>query len=105
MGTWKLVGVAVLLIAWATSSCGKDRDASPALAMINGKAVTQADFDAYLKLKRIPAVDGERLKKVLDDYAKREGLAAQIESTGKMDGRLVAAELNEFRKEMLISRY
>jgi peptidyl-prolyl cis-trans isomerase C len=101
----RLVGTALLLIVWAASGCGKDRDASPALAMINGKAVTQADFDAYLKLKRIPAVDAERLKKVLDEYAEREGLAAQIESTGKMDGPLVAAELNEFRKEMLISRY
>jgi hypothetical protein len=31
--------------------------------MINGKAVTQADFDAYLKLKRIPAVDADRLRR------------------------------------------
>lgn len=90
-----------LLILFFTVSCGKDDN----LATINGKPVTQAEYKAYLKFKRVPEKDEKRRSKMLDPYLEREALAEAIEGEKLLDSELIKAELNEFRKQMLISRY
>jgi len=97
---------AVILFGVALGACGGgDRKTSPELATVNGRAITQAELDAFMKLKRIPATDPERLSKLFDEYLEREAVAAEAEKSGKLDAALIAAEQNEYRKELLISRY
>jgi peptidyl-prolyl cis-trans isomerase C len=91
----------LLVALTGAAACNKQ----PPFAMVDGKPIEKAQFDAYLKLKRIPNQKGEQLERVLDEYLKREALAAAVERAGKLDKQLIDAELNEFRKEMLISRY
>ncbi|MCP4352879.1 MAG: peptidylprolyl isomerase [Desulfobacterales bacterium] len=78
---------------------------TPALAYVGERPVTEALFDAYLKFRRVPAQDEKRRKALLEQYIEREALASAIESENLLDKDLMQAELNEFRKEMLISRY
>lgn len=75
------------------------------IAEVNGQPITQARFDAYLKLKRIPAQNAEWVNRELDEYLEREGLAGQIEGQGLLPVDQIEAEVAEFRKQMLISRY
>jgi peptidyl-prolyl cis-trans isomerase C len=78
---------------------------SEGLARIAGQPVTEADFDAYLRLKRIPAQDPNKRERALDDYLERESMARAILAQGLLDEADTAAELAEFRRQMLLSRY
>lgn len=78
---------------------------SGAIATVNGRDITQAEFDAYLKFKRVPEQDKARVDRALDEYVQRAALAAAIEKTEKLDADLIGAELEEFRRQMLIGRY
>lgn len=75
------------------------------IAEVNGKPITQERFDAYLKLKRVPVQNTEWVARELDEYLEREGLAGQIEEQNLLPIEQVEAEVAEFRKQMLISRY
>lgn len=86
----------------ALAACGDD---SPKLATVNGKTITQAQFDAYAKFKRLPTLEAGKRKSLVDQYLEREALASAIEKSDVLDKTMTEAELNEFRKEMLISRY
>jgi peptidyl-prolyl cis-trans isomerase C len=93
---------AALLCIIGVSACGGDSDK---LAEVGGKTITNKQFESFLEFKRIPAEDGTRREKALDEYLQREALAGVIEKEDLLDADMVAAELNEFRKEMIISRY
>lgn len=65
----------------------------------------QQEFEAFLKLKRIPMNDETRVERMRDEYVRRQALAGAIANTDVLDSVQVEAELEEFRKELLISRY
>lgn len=94
-----------LIVFFATilvvTSCSDDQK----LAKVGDKNITAAEFEAYLKFKRLPANDEKRRDSYLKQYLEREALAAAIEESSLLDQKQIEAELNEFRKEMLISRY
>ena len=90
----------IVLTSIALSGCGDDR-----LATVDGKAITPQAFEAYLKFKRINPRDDIQRNKLLDQYLEREALAAAAAKANVLDPDLIEAELNEFKKEMLISRY
>lgn len=92
----------VLLLVFSVSSCGPNETS---LAKVDGKSVTQTEFESYLKFKRLDGKDDARRSKLLDQYLERAALAAAIEKTDVLDTALINAELEEFRKQMLISRY
>ncbi|QGX39809.1 peptidylprolyl isomerase [Permianibacter aggregans] len=75
------------------------------LASVDGEKITQQEFNAYLKLKRIDEKNAERTKAALDNYIERKALAAAIESQESLDAQAIAAELEDFRMQMLLSRY
>lgn len=89
-------------------ACGGGGDS---LATIDGEPVTPEEFQAYLKFKRLPVSDKEpqRFASVLDQYVQRKALAQAIEESmaksDAVDAALLQAELDEFRREQLISRY
>lgn len=95
----------VLAVSLASAFLVGCKDNGEDIAEVNGKPVTQERFDAYLKLKRVPAQNAEWVNRELDDYLEREGLAGQIEEQGLLPVDQVEAEVSEFRKQMLISRY
>ncbi|MCG8433818.1 MAG: peptidylprolyl isomerase, partial [Gammaproteobacteria bacterium] len=75
------------------------------IAKVNGKNISRDQFASYMELKRLGSPSEERLQALLDQYLEREALAAVIENQQNMDWDLIQAEMNEYRKEMLISRY
>jgi len=91
-----------LLIAAALSlsACSNDN-----VATVNGKDISSEEFDAYIKFKRLAVKDESRRKAILTQYLDREMMATMIDKSSVLDADLIKAELNEFRKEMLISRY
>ena len=91
-----------LAVALSAPACKKKERT---LATVDGRAVTQAEFDAYLRFKRLRVTEKAQTDKALDEYLEREALAAAVEKAGALDQPALEAELREFRKEMLISRY
>ncbi len=90
----------LLATAFLLASCSQDN-----VATVNGKDISKTEFNSYLKFKRLPVKDEQRRKAILDQYIEREAMASMIEKTDVLDPLLIQAELDEFRKEMLISRY
>jgi peptidyl-prolyl cis-trans isomerase C len=80
-------------------------DSSDSIGKVGGEAISKAEYEAYLKLKNIPINDTERYERMKDQYLQRAALAAAIEGSGKLDVVLTEAEVDEFKKQILISRY
>lgn len=95
----KIAGITSLAII--LSACDRD----PKLAEVNGKSISENEVSAYLKFKRVPEKDIKRKDALIKQYLEREAMAAVIENSDVLNKKQIEAELNEFRKEMLISRY
>jgi len=93
--------VCLLLLAPLAGCSDDDR----VLAKIGGKEVKQSEFDAYLTLKRIPRTEEKRRDAAFEEYTKRRALAQAIQAEGKLDQAVLDAEVEEYKKELLISRY
>ena len=90
------------------SGCGSENKASASskvLAEVNGEAVSEGMFDAYLDYKRIPKNDTKAVDRELSDYLERVGMAQVILSQKLLDPMRIETEVNEFKKQMLIFRY
>ncbi len=76
-----------------------------ALAIVNGVAISKQSFESFLQSKRQPVADNKNYDALLDQYLEREALTTVIEQEDILDKQTIETEVNEFRKEMLISRY
>ncbi len=83
----------------------KEEEKVETVGGVDGRVVTRAEFDAYLEFKRYRDDNENKRARLLDQYLERAALAAAIEREGFLNKDLMEAELNEFKKEMLISRY
>ncbi len=95
-------------IAIGLAGCGRggsSADASRVIAEVNGEKISDSNFQSYLQYKRIPNSDAKAADAALADYLQREGLAQVILSQKVLDSQRIETEVNEFRKQMLISRY
>lgn len=99
MKSYYVVAAFALLISVA--ACDRD----PVVATVGDKEITEAEFTAFLEFKRLPADDSSRRQAVLEQYVEREALAEAVTGTDLLNEKMIEVELNEFRKEMLISRY
>ena len=75
------------------------------VATVGDRKITQSEFAAYRDFKRVPETDTKRAEALLGDYVEREALAQAILSTKALDQKQIDAEIDEFRQQMLISRY
>ena len=89
------------LLAAGCGSSGKER----VIARANGEPITQAQWDAYVRFKNLRVSDPAAKDRALDDYVTRTGLTGVIENEKLVDPQRTRSELEEFKKEMLISRY
>jgi len=92
--------LAITMSAVLTACSGGDK-----IASVDGRAIDKEEFLAYLEFKRIPTNDEKRVQRALQDYLEREALAEAILDADVIDEAKAEAEANEFRKQMLISRY
>mgnify|MGYP000386174751 CR=1 FL=1 len=114
--TNKLLSVCVCMTMLLGFGCKKSSSESNAeqssakpdttvLAKVGDDVVTAEEFDAFLRFKKISVRSPEQLQKQLEEYARRKALAQAAKKSDVLDQALVEAELREFEKEMLISRY
>lgn len=92
-----------LVVVLVLSAC--DDDSGKKIAKVNGKGISEESFQAYLKHKRIPLQNESRVDSALDSFLEREALASSIEKNKLLGEANIEAELSEFKRQMLISRY
>lgn len=85
-----------------TAACHKS---DQIVGRANGEAITKTQWDGYAKFKHVRVDNPASKASALDDYVTRTGLAGVIEGEKLLDQQQTQAELDELRKEMLISRY
>lgn len=101
-----LVASVASVASVALFGCGKvEDDSSKMIAKVGNEKVTEQRFSDYLKFKRVPEQDEKKVQSLLDDYLEREALSQQALDSTYIDKRLADIEVDEFRKQMLISRY
>ncbi|MGS2716804.1 peptidylprolyl isomerase [Eionea flava] len=87
--------IMMIIIGLALAGCSDD----------NKMGNEKEKFEAFLKLKRIPLNDEARYQRMQQEYQQRSALTNAIEKTDELDALQIAAEVEEFRKQLLISRY
>lgn len=99
----KTLGIGLVMIGGLSIfGCNQQGDV---IAKVGDRKITAPEFAAYRHFKRIPDNDQKRGDALLNDYLQREALAQAITETGSLDKAQIDAELDEFRQQMLISRY
>ncbi len=91
----------VISISFLLNACSNEE----MVGEVNGRDITRADFKRYLAHKNIPEKDTKRVELILKDYMQREAYASSIENAEGFDSEMIEAEVNEFKKQLLISRY
>jgi peptidyl-prolyl cis-trans isomerase C len=94
--------VIVIGLAINTAACWRNKDL---VAKIDGKGVTKKEFNQYLKLKNIPEADVKNQEVELGNFLIKEALSLAIEKQKLIDGSQIEAEVEDFRNQLLISRY
>lgn len=94
------LALAALLIA-GCSDGSKDQ----VIATVGNQEITNSQFDAYLSFKNIPLTDQVRREKELTNYIEREALAQAITLQESVNSKEIEAEVREFKKQALLSRY
>jgi peptidyl-prolyl cis-trans isomerase C len=101
MKMFKNLSIALISSAVLLTACSSGNG----IASVGGNTISKEMFDAYLAEKRIPATNQKRMDSALDMYLEREALTTAIEESDVLDAKAIEAELNELKKQMLISRY
>ncbi len=97
-----IIACSMMLLACAGK---EDTASSKIIATVNNKDVAESQFNAYLNLKKISQDNKDLVKQHLDQYLERMALADSIVASGALDNEMIAVEVDEFRKQSLISRY
>ncbi|MCP4765428.1 MAG: peptidylprolyl isomerase [Gammaproteobacteria bacterium] len=76
------------------------------IANVNNTKITAQQFQAYLDFKRIKVNDDAHRQTLLDQYLQREAMSRLIEGKqGEKSKLAMQAELDDFRRKVVISRY
>lgn len=92
----------LLVFACLGTGCGKSEQD---VAKVGDRKISKAEFESYLRYKHANSDDPKRLERTLDDYVQRTALAQAVEDEKALDNADLAVELDELKKEMLVSRY
>nr|MBV6628512.1 peptidylprolyl isomerase [Oceanococcus sp. HetDA_MAG_MS8] len=108
----KLSFLIPLAFALTCSSCSRLESWLPGggvpeghVAVVNGDAVPEELFAGHLQYKNLKPRTERQRQRMLDDYLQREALTRIISSQKDFDAAAVQAELDDLRREVIISRY
>ncbi len=96
----KLAVIALLAVFLSACSGGGE-----SIGKINGDNISVEQFDAWLKFKRIAIKDDKHRAELIKQYLEREALMRSVADKKILDKNLVEAEVNDFKQQMVISRY
>ncbi|WP_100914826.1 peptidylprolyl isomerase [Pseudoalteromonas spongiae] len=80
-------------------------DKPKSVATVGDQGVTQQELNAYYELKRIDKDNAELVTKAKKHYLESLAVSQAIESLPEFDTSKLAVELNEIKKDLLLSRY
>lgn len=75
------------------------------VATVGKERIYKDEVLANMKVRRIEPNDSDLASRALDEYLQNEALAQAVANTNALDNQLVEAEVNEFRKQLLVNRY
>jgi len=93
--------IIVIALIGLTVSCSSDND----LAKINGETISKQQFEDYLEFKRINVRDKKHRDALVDQFLQNVALSAVVSQQSDFDKNKAEAEIEEFRRQMNISRY
>ncbi|WP_162230766.1 peptidylprolyl isomerase [Marinagarivorans algicola] len=99
----KVAVVALLAMSMGMAGCNNSK--GPVIATVGEQSIYEADFEAFLKHKRIALQNEQAVAKALDTYLKQEAQALAVQNAQLLDDALINAEVHEFKKQLLINRY
>ena len=85
------------------SGCSVDN--GDVIATINGEDISKQQFESYLDYKRIKVRDNKHRIILIEQFLEREALSQIISQQKKFNLVKAQAELDEFERQMNISRY
>jgi len=91
----------IALLTVLTSGCSDDS----IIGSINGENISEQQFNAYLKFKRINVRDDAHRAGLIEQYLEREALMRTVAGQGDLDKDIIEAEINDFKQQLFISRY
>ena len=94
--------VVITLLAALLSACSGGGES---IGKINGDNISAEQFDAWLAFKRIAIKDDKHRAELIKQYLEREALMRSVADKKILDKDLVEAEVNDFKQQMVISRY
>ncbi len=71
----------------------------------NNNSDQSSQFSQYLKLKNIPESDTKKIENERNNFLQREKLSQVALKQGLLDGGLLDVEINEYKKQLILSRY
>lgn len=78
---------------------------SEIIAKIGDVDITKTEFEQYLKLKNIPLDNEVHVENALQSYLQRTALVQSIEAQPAYDKSVLEVEVNEFKKQTLLTRH
>ena len=75
------------------------------LAKVGSEKITQPEFDAHLSFKRINPEQTDRVAAEFENYIEQTALAQAITESGELNEAELNAEVDAFKKQIMISRY
>lgn len=93
--------VSLILLAglWACTKGGQK------IGSVNGRTITEQEFQSFLKIKHIPAEDASAVEQAKRSYLERSALEAAILKTKTLNDSDIDMEVNEFRRQLVINKY
>ena len=92
----------ILVLCGTLFACTQIQDI---IATIDNEEVTQSSFDAYLDYKQISQDSTGQTDEHLNEYIDSEAITLAIEKATIYQKNNLEAEINELKKEWLLSRY
>ncbi|WP_037027315.1 peptidylprolyl isomerase [Psychromonas aquimarina] len=93
--------IAVLTLLSACSDSGDDK----VIAKVGDVEITKIEFEHYLKLKNIPLDNKKHVENALSAYLNRTAIVQNLEQQAVYDKASLEAEVNEFKKQTLLTRH
>ena len=78
---------------------------SDTVANVNGKKISQSEFQQYLETKGVKSKTLNTQKTVLESYAKRIAMANAIESQGVIPMEKIDQQVADYRQQLIMNAY